>query len=104
MAFRRQAHRYVIIGRANSATGSTGRLPVNRTGNILRRTITRLPSVAAELVRLKVAVNFAGGGGRAQPAAKAATTTIPIVFNGGFDPFQAGLVPRLYRPVVISLA
>jgi putative ABC transport system substrate-binding protein len=58
----------------------------------------RLPSLAAELVRLKVAVIFAGGGGQAPPAAKAATTTIPIVFTVGSDPVQSGLVPRLNRP------
>jgi putative ABC transport system substrate-binding protein len=58
----------------------------------------RLPSLAAELVRLKVSVIVASGGGQAPPAAKAATTTIPIVFTGGFDPVQSGLVPRLNRP------
>jgi putative ABC transport system substrate-binding protein len=43
-------------------------------------------------------VIFASGGGQAPPAAKAATTTIPIVFVGGFDPIQSGLVTSLNRP------
>src|SRR5947208_583570 len=46
----------------------------------------RLPALAAELVRGRVAVIFASGGAVAVPAAKAATTTIPIVFVTSADP------------------
>ena len=56
-----------------------------------------LPALAAELVRLHVALVVAGDGPSAL-AAKAATTTIPIVFNTGIDPVQAGLVTSLSRP------
>jgi putative ABC transport system substrate-binding protein len=58
----------------------------------------RLPVLAAEVVRSKVAVIVATGGSAAALAAKAATTTIPIVFGVTDDPVKIGLVASLARP------
>ena len=58
----------------------------------------RLPALAAELVRSRVAVLVTTGGEPSVMAAKAATSSIPIVFTTGGDPVKMGLVASLSRP------
>jgi putative ABC transport system substrate-binding protein len=58
----------------------------------------QLPGMALELIAMKISLLVAAGGARSALAAKAATSTIPIVFMGGIDPVRAGLVASINRP------
>src|SRR5262245_14686097 len=58
----------------------------------------RLEAMASELVKKQVSVIFTSGGAAPALAARAATSTIPIVFVSGTDPVAAGLVASISRP------
>jgi putative ABC transport system substrate-binding protein len=58
----------------------------------------RLPEIAADLVRRNVAAIISGGGTLTAATIKAATSTIPVIFEVGNDPVQNGLVASFSRP------
>ena len=114
--FRAQEPRIPVIGFLSSASADlysdrvlTFREGLKETGFIEGRNVEilyrwgngqneRLPSLAADLVQRHVAVIVAAGGTPSALAAKAATTSIPIVFGVAADPIEAGLVVSLNHP------
>src|SRR5262249_27233289 len=58
----------------------------------------RLREIAAELVRRQVAIIVTPGSTAAAHAAKAVTTTIPLLYSSGVDPVESGLISSLNRP------
>src|SRR3984885_3269255 len=115
LAARAQQSRMPVIGFVSSFSETQSARPIaefrrglNDNGLIEGQSVTiefrfadgrydRLPALAAELVHHPVDLIFAAGPPAAL-AAKAATTSIPIVFVVGFDPVTSGLVASLSRP------
>src|ERR1700694_812650 len=103
---------YLSAGSPNFLPGGTlaaVRQGLNETGYVEGKNVAielrwaenhydRLPALAADLVSRHVAVLVTFGGGVSARAAKAAASTIPIVFAGVCDPVGVGLVESLSRP------
>ena len=116
LAGRAQQPKMPVIGYLNSATESNNRnfaaafrRGLSELGYVDGKNVSieyhwmesrygQLPAMAADLVRRRVAVIVATGGTAVARAAKSATSTIPIVFVGGGDPIEVGLVASLNHP------
>jgi len=100
---------YVSAGSTDAPLAAAFRKGLNGAGFVEGHNVTveyhwlggqfdRLPALMADLVHRRVSVIATPAGNFAAQAAKAATTTIPIVFGVGEDPVTLGLVASLARP------